>query len=101
MSQSDAILEYLEKGHRITPIEALERFGCFRLGARCFELKREGRPIESCIIELPNGKRVKQYWLSQGPVSDSPRETPVPVDCGGRSAGQALFDMNSLDIKKL
>ena len=33
-SQKDRILDYLMEGHSLTPLEALNLFGCFRLGAR-------------------------------------------------------------------
>lgn len=38
---------HLETGAPITPMEALELFGCFRLGARIYELKKEGLTIET------------------------------------------------------
>ena len=38
-SQADAIKDYLLQGHSITPLDALEMFGCFRLGARIADLK--------------------------------------------------------------
>ena len=33
-SQKAIILEYMKQGHSISPMEALNLFGCFRLGAR-------------------------------------------------------------------
>lgn len=38
-SQSKLILAYLMTGETLTPIEALNMFGCFRLGARIYDLK--------------------------------------------------------------
>ena len=32
-SQKDLILKALKSGHRVTPIDALNRYGCFRLAA--------------------------------------------------------------------
>lgn len=55
-TQADSILAYLKRGHSITPLEALERFGCMRLGARVWELKRRGIEIVSEMIRV-NGKR--------------------------------------------
>jgi len=52
MSQKAAIYEYLREGHSIDPLEALQRFGCFRLAARICELRREGKTI----IGEPQGK---------------------------------------------
>jgi len=50
-SQKDAILDYLSKGHSITPIEALEKFGCFRLAGVIFRLKKDGYDIETAMIK--------------------------------------------------
>lgn len=37
-----AIREWLTSGKSITPIDALNMFGCFRLGARIKDLRDEG-----------------------------------------------------------
>ena len=50
-SQKDAILEYLSNGHTITPIEALNQFGCFRLADVIFRLKKDGYDIETAMIK--------------------------------------------------
>jgi len=52
MSQKAAIYAYLKSGRSITPMDALQKFGCFRLAARVCELRREGKPI----IGEPQGK---------------------------------------------
>lgn len=61
-SQRERILAYLLSGKTLTPMQALKRFGCFRLSARIWSLK--GKPdyylIESKIVEI-NGKRVAKY----------------------------------------
>ena len=51
-SQSAAILEYLRRGNALTPLEALDRFGCFRLGARVWELKQAGYRIVTQMIAV-------------------------------------------------
>lgn len=61
-SQNDRILRYLEKGKAITPIQALNKFGCFRLGARIYDLKRKGFTIDSETVES-NGKKFASYRL--------------------------------------
>lgn len=38
-TQSQQILAHLKAGRSITPIDALERFQCFRLGARIYEVR--------------------------------------------------------------
>lgn len=40
-SQRYRIRKYLEKGKSITPWKALILFGCFRLGARIWELRHK------------------------------------------------------------
>ncbi len=63
-SQKSRILAYMKAGHRITPLEALNLFGCFRLGARIADLKEEGHDIKSEFVKIPNNKKqVKCYWL--------------------------------------
>ena len=39
MTQERMILDHLKKGMKLTPREALEKFGCFRLSARIFNLR--------------------------------------------------------------
>lgn len=62
-TQTESILSDLEQGKRITPLDALEDYGCFRLGARIFNLRKDGHPIARDMIKLPNGKRVAEYYM--------------------------------------
>lgn len=62
-SQCEQILAYLKQGRTITPLEALDKFGCFRLGARVWDLKKDGHDIRSRIVDVGNGKRVARYLL--------------------------------------
>ena len=66
-SQRKRIFFHLLAGNKINGIEALQLFGCMRLGARIYELKKLGVPIEDRPITLvaKNGKtkRVKEYWI--------------------------------------
>ena len=61
-SQNKQILNHLESGKSITPIDALNLFGCFRLGARIHDLKSEGHDIKAEIKSI-NGKRFAEYSL--------------------------------------
>jgi hypothetical protein len=63
MIQQDAILAYLRQGNSITPLEALSRFSCFRLGARIFELKKQGYDIRSELVRGDNNKHFSRYHL--------------------------------------
>jgi|GEM_PF-641744 len=63
-SQNMAILSHLKSGKTITPIEALEKFGSFRLGARIFQLRQDGWPIHKDMIDVGNNRRVAQYCIA-------------------------------------
>lgn len=62
MTQNEAILSHLRNGNKITPIEALDKFGCFRLGARIHNLKQDGEEIKSRLV-VHGKKRFSEYWL--------------------------------------
>ena len=64
LTQRQQILAYLERGRSITPMDALTRFGCFRLGARIWELKRQGWKIMTRMVKTRDGKHVASYRLS-------------------------------------
>ena len=63
-SQNKKILSFLKSKKSITPIEALNLFGCFRLSGRIYDLRKEGHKIESEIIEK-NGKHFSKYSLQK------------------------------------
>lgn len=62
VTQTNEIKTYLKMGYRITAIDALEKFGCFRLAARIKDLKDEGMEIEKVMVETVSGARVAQYY---------------------------------------
>ena len=63
-SQCKQLRRALENGERITPIDALEKFGCFRLGARIWELVHEqGMQIKKEWYTTPTGKKVMSYRM--------------------------------------
>lgn len=67
-SQKDLILDHIEKYGSITPLEAQRLYGCMRLGARIWDLRRDGYDIVSEIVEVETkhgGKaRVAQYRMA-------------------------------------
>jgi hypothetical protein len=67
MSQADRILEHLQKGLPLTPVDALRWYGCFRLAARIAELKKAGNDIRTATH--PDGYAV--YFMAPPPP---PRE---------------------------
>ena len=42
MSDKEKLLAWLQSGRTITPMEAMNELGCYRLGARIWDLRREG-----------------------------------------------------------
>lgn len=63
-SQNTAIRDYLLGGNSLTPMKALHEFGCFRLGARIYDLKKKGWKIDTEMIAIEDGKRVASYTMT-------------------------------------
>lgn len=63
-SQNALIKGWLLNGKSITPMEALNMFGCFRLSARIANLKEEGLAVVTEIVTI-NDKRVARYYLQK------------------------------------
>ena len=61
-TQKYQILNHLQSGKNITPLEALDQFGCMRLASRINELRDEGYPIETKIMS-DKEKRWAEYSL--------------------------------------
>ena len=62
-SQALEILQYLQEGSTITPLEALEKFGCMRLASRINELRNEGHLIIAEKFRVASGKIVTRYSI--------------------------------------
>lgn len=63
-SQNSMIRDALQKGRKISALDALSEFGCFRLASRIADLRKEGlRIIKKMITE--NGKTFAQYSLKK------------------------------------
>ena len=56
MSQKSEVRKVLESGMSITPIDALNKFGAFRLSAIIFDLKEDGLDIETTLIKGTNNR---------------------------------------------
>ena len=68
MTQCEKILKFMETHKRgITPLQAMDHFGCMRLSGRIHDLRDRGYNISSEIVEVRNryGEkcRVSQYRL--------------------------------------
>ena len=55
-TQTTRLLDYLREHKAITQREAINELGCYRLGARIWELKHDGHPIKREMIT------VKDRW---------------------------------------
>ena len=64
MSQTTQIQKHLEKGKSLTPIQALNKFGCFRLAARIADLRNQGLNIKTTIVKLKNNKHIATYSMN-------------------------------------
>jgi hypothetical protein len=61
VSQTLELQRHLAKGHKITPLQALRKFGVLRLSARMADLRRDGWPVKARTVSLGQGKRVAEY----------------------------------------
>ena len=50
VTKQEKVLTHLQTHGSITPLEALEIYGSFRLGALIFNLRKEGHDIETNIV---------------------------------------------------
>lgn len=62
MTQNQQIANYLKKGKAITPIDALNKFSCFRLAARISDLRNDGMKIITKIV-TKEGKSYASYSI--------------------------------------
>ena len=77
-SQYDMILKHLKRGDSITPLDALDKYGCFRLAAVICELRKDGYNIESKTVHNSNTrKRYARYTLNS---SDNITEQHIDDD---------------------
>lgn len=60
------VREHLLRHGSITPMQALEEFGCYRLGARIFELRHNyGMNIKTEQMRSADGEHYAKYVLIQ------------------------------------
>ena len=65
-TQCALILAHLKRGEKITSMEALEKYRCFRLASRISDPKRQGYAIVKEMILTNTGKHVAQYHMEGG-----------------------------------
>lgn len=68
-NQRDMILQYMRDCGSITPAQAIEELGCYRLGARIWDLRHAGHNIKTESVKRKNryGKTVSfaRYSLEE------------------------------------
>ena len=64
-SQSENILAHLIEGYAITPLDALEQYGCFRLAALIYNLRKDGYDIKTNKVSNKYGKTFASYRLNK------------------------------------
>ena len=83
VTQKSKIMSHLQSGQSITPIDALERYGCFRLAAIIHTLKNDyGMDIKTELIKNKYGTKYGKYTLEhavRGP------DNMYPIDISGYS----------------
>lgn len=63
-SQKVRILSHLNKSKSITPLEALDKFGCMRLAAIIWTLRDEGHSITTTTVyNKESGKSYASYKM--------------------------------------
>ena len=63
VSQTDAILQYLEAGNTITPAEAYEMVGSLALHSRIAEIRERGYAVQK-QMHHSEGRTWGEYWLA-------------------------------------
>lgn len=59
-SQTQMIKSHLNRGWKLTPLQALDKYGCLRLAARIAELRNSGMSIKTRKVSR-NGKTFAEY----------------------------------------
>ena len=112
-TQKERVLKFMEEGNSITPIEALERFGCFRLAHIIWEIRKD-RHVYTRMIKHPKyGTKFAEYSFKKHEeeivpdVNDLPNieeEKYMLVDEWGREPGLSdvpLTVMTEKEAKRL
>ena len=64
-TQRNRVLAHLMSGKSITPIEALDLYGSFRLSSIIFDLRGQDYDIRTEMITIRKGSRVARYSLAE------------------------------------
>ena len=77
-THAELVLDYLREHGSVTPLDALNEFGCFRLGARIYDLRKAGHRI---VTEMEEGARPNtrfaRYSLAEYQIALTERSEPL------------------------
>ncbi len=66
MSQKAEILAHLQAGNSLTVVGALSMFNCYALSQRIGDLKRDGHPVITKMVETKtSNKQIASYCLAE------------------------------------
>lgn len=78
MTQTQAVLEWLQTNASISSMEAIQNFGATRLSAIIFNLRKKGYNIETVTCEgtdrFGNKMQFARYYLRDSPSQDGGNE---------------------------
>ena len=76
-----AIRQWLLSGRPLTQLEATLNFGYLRLGALVFDMRQEGIPIKTIMVEQEDGGAYARYIIDRSFIKDD-RQTSLFDDDG-------------------
>jgi hypothetical protein len=56
VTQTDLVLDYLNRYGTITPLEAMRELGCFRLAARIYDIEQRGYVVPRRTVKTTGKK---------------------------------------------
>ncbi len=65
VSQEAGILQYLQAGGSLTPMDGLRLFNCWALSSRCSDLRKKGYNITSKLETGENNKTYARYSIGK------------------------------------
>lgn len=65
-NQTTRILWHLKAGHKLTAMDALKLFNCWRLSGRILTIRKMGFLIKTDLITTPTKKVIAEYSLMKG-----------------------------------
>lgn len=63
-TQNAKLLKDLQEGLMVTPAFALSQYGCFRLAARVYDLRKLGHVVETRLVTFGK-KRFAAYYIPE------------------------------------